>query len=86
MPGPASSCLCEQCPVCRARLRKHSASVPRNEARKRAADIRWGNVSVTVADREHEDLVEQEFVDDGVSDEELDRRALDRWRPEWTRR
>ena len=84
MPGPAPSCLCAQCPVCRARLRKHSAAVPRDEARKHAADIRWGNARRAVQQPEPE--TEQIFVDDGISDEELDRRALEKWNPEWTQR
>ena len=92
MPGPPRSCNCGDCRLCKRRRQlKESADrkrygippIPVSDNRRQAANIRWGKVFRSVQAPQE---IEEVFVDDGVSDEELDRRALEKWRPEWTQR
>ena len=79
---PARSCECGTCPTCKkreaqtrwyTRARRGGATASeKSEAARQSIMARWGNRTPVEAD-----------YDDGVSDAELDRRALAKWRPEW---
>lgn len=70
MPGRTPSCVCGECRVCSARASR------RRFYQRHADQIR----SEAALLRERQRQLERD-----VSDEELDRRALQKWRPEWGR-
>ncbi len=95
MRGGKPTCICGLCPLCRHRKYRqdHDARkrlgislspAERSQSRRIAAEVRHGKRPAALRIRPTIAVVES--FDDGVSDEELDRRALAKWSPEWQSR